>query len=245
MRNYESISNLRNNKDIIVISLGGSLIVPRHIDWNFLKKFRELLVSEFRKGKKFVIITGGGYAAREYIQAASKVTKMTRDDQDWLGIHATRMNAHLVKTIFRSYAHPRINKDPTTRSDITEHFANGEKIMVASGWKPGRSTDYVATILAKRLGAKTLINLSNIKYVYNKDPNKFPDAKKIEKINWKDFRRIVGNRWDPGLNAPFDPVASRLAQEAGLEVIIAEGKNFKNLKNILNGKKFLGTTICF
>ena len=232
-----------SKNNITIISLGGSLIVPRHIDWQFLRAFRALIVSEIKKGKKFVIITGGGYAAREYIQAASKVTKLTRDDQDWLGIHATRMNAHLIKTIFRAYAHPRINKNPNTKADFSEHFAGGEGIMVAAGWRPGWSTDYVATILAKRLGAKTLINLSNIKYVYTKDPNKFSDATKIEKINWKDFRKIVGNRWDPGANFPFDPVASKLAQEIDLEVIIAEGKNLKNLKNILEGKKFSGTVI--
>jgi len=234
---------MKKGGKVIVISLGGSLIVPHHIDWQFLKKFRQMIISEIKKGKKFVIITGGGYAAREYIQAASKVTKLTRDDQDWLGIHTTRLNAHLVKTIFRQYAHPRINKNPTTTADLTEHFAHGENIMVAAGWHPGNSTDYVATILAKRLGAKIIINLSNIKYVYDKDPNKFKDAKKIKKINWTDFRRIVGNKWDPGLNAPFDPVASRLAQENSLEVAIMDGRDIKNLKNFLDGKKFQGTVI--
>lgn len=229
--------------DIIVISLGGSSIVPKRIDWQFLKKFRELIVSEIKKGKRFAIITGGGYAAREYIQGASKVTKLTRDDQDWLGIHTTRLNAHLLKTIFRAFAHPRINKNPRTKEDLMSHFANGEGIMVAAGWKPGASTDYVATIIAERLGAKKLINLSNIKYACDKDPKKYPDAKIIKEINWKNFRKIVGNRWDPGLNMPFDPVASKLAQENNLEVIIAEGKNLNNLKNILEEKKFQGTVI--
>ena len=234
---------MSNNKNIIVISLGGSLIVPKHIDWQFLKKFRELIISEIKKGKKFVIITGGGYTAREYIQASNKITKLTRDDSDWIGIHATRMNAHLIKTIFRNYAHPRINKNPQTKEDLSMHFSKGEKIMIAAGWRPGWSTDYVAVILAQRLKAEKLINLSNIKYVYNKDPKKYSDAEKIEKINWKDFRKIVGNRWDPGLNAPFDPVASKLAEKIKLEVIIAEGKNLENLKNILADKKFEGTVI--
>ena len=115
--------------------------------------------------------------------------------------------------------------------------------MVAAGWRPGWSTDYVATILAERLGAKTLINLSNIKYVYDKDPNKFKSAKKFDKISWPAFRIIVGNKWDPGLNAPFDPIASQLAQKLGLKVIIAEGKNINNLAKILNNKKFIGTII--
>jgi uridylate kinase len=234
---------MKQGENIIVISLGGSLIVPREIDWQFLKKFRQLIVSEIKDGKKFVFITGGGYTCREYQQAAMKVTKLTKDDRDWLGIHTTRLNAHLIKTIFREYAHPRINKNPNTKADISEHFSHGEKIMVAAGWRPGWSTDYDSVILAKRLGAKVIINLSNIKYVYDKDPNKFEDAEKIERITWPDFRKIVGNKWDPGLNAPFDPVASKLAQENDLEVVIMNGRDTKNLKNFLDGKKFQGTII--
>lgn len=230
-------------KELIVVSLGGSLIVPEEIDWKFLRKFRELIIKQIRKGKKFVIITGGGKTCRKYQRAANKVVQLTKDDRDWIGIHSTRLNAHLVKTIFRKFAHPRINKNPRTKEDLKKHFRGGEKIMVAAGWRPGWSTDFVATILAERLDAKTVINLSNIKYVYDKDPNKFKDAKKIKAISWKDFCKIVGNKWDPGLNAPFDPVASKLAQELGLRVVIAEGNNIKNLEKIFREEKFKGTVI--
>ena len=230
-------------KETIIISLGGSLIVPDDIDWSFLRKFREIIVKEIRKGKKFVIITGGGKTCRKYQQAANKVVNLTKDDRDWLGIHTTRLNAHLVKTIFRNYAHPRINKNPRTKEDLRKHFKQGEGVMIAAGWRPGWSTDYVSTILAERLGAKTVINLSNIKYVYDKDPNKFKDAEKIKEISWKDFRKIVGNKWDPGLNAPFDPVASKNAQELGLKVVVAEGRNIKNLEKIFGKEKFQGTII--
>ena len=231
-------------KEIIIISLGGSLIAPpKGIDWRFLKRFRELIIKQIKAGKRFVIITGGGTTCRQYQQAANKVVNLTKDDSDWLGIHTTRLNAHLIKTIFRVYAHPRINKNPRTKADLNKHFAKGEGIMVAAGWRPGWSTDYVAAILAERLNAKTVINLSNIKYVYDKDPNKFASAKKIIKIAWPDFRKIVGNKWDPGLNAPFDPVASALAEKLGLEVIIAEGRNINNLEKILNKQKFQGTII--
>ena len=229
---------------LYIISLGGSLIVPPGgIDWKFLRKFRELIIKEIKKGKRFVIVAGGGNTARVYQQAAIKTTKLTNDDRDWIGVHATRLNAHLIKTIFRAYAHPRINKNPRTKADLHKHFAKGESIMVAAGWRPGWSTDYVATILAERLSAKTVVNLSNIKYAYDKDPKKYKSAKKIKGISWPNFRKIVGNKWDPGLNAPFDPVASAHAEKLGLEVIIAEGKNINNLEKILNNKKFIGTTI--
>jgi len=231
-------------KNLYIISLGGSLIVPKEgIDFKFLKKFRALIVKEIKKGKKFVIVTGGGNTARVYQDAAGKATRLTRDDKDWLGVHSTRLNAHLIKTIFRTYAHPRINKNPRTKADLSKHFKKGEGIMVAAGWRPGWSTDYVAAILAERLNAKTIINLSNIDYAYTHDPKKYKTAKKIIKTNWKDFRKIVGNKWCPGLNAPFDPVASRHAEKLGLKVIITNGKDINNLKKIFNNKKFKGTTI--
>lgn len=227
----------------IVISLGGSLIVPDEIDWLFLKKFKKLIIGEVKKGKKFIIVTGGGATARRYQKAAKLAERLTRDDSDWIGVHATRLNAHLIKTIFRRFAHPRINKNPQTNEKLENSFADGSSILIAAGWRPGWSTDYVATILAQRLGSKTLINLSNIRYVCDKDPRKFKDAKKIKNISWKNFRSIVGDKWDPGLNVPFDPVASRLGEKIGLKVVIAEGKNIKNLKNILTDKKFQGTVI--
>jgi len=232
------------NKETIIISLGGSLIAPKEgINWKFLKKFRELIIEQIGQGKRFAIITGGGNTSRRYQEAAGKVTKLTADDKDWLGIHATRLNAHLIKTIFRDYAHPRINKNPRTKENLKKHFSQGEGIMVAAGWRPGWSTDYVATILAERLNAKIVINLSNIDYAYTSDPNKDKSAEKIINTDWKFFRKIVGDKWDPGLNSPFDPIASKNAQKLKLEVVIMNGEKIGNLKNFLHGKKFKGTSI--
>lgn len=229
-------------KKTIVISLGGSLIVPDDIDFKFVKNFKNLITGYIKKGYKFIIITGGGKTARKYIEASVRVgnSSVTSDDKDWLGIHATRMNAHFIRTIFRKYAHPRINTNP---HDLEDFYNFKESILVAAGWRPGFSTDYDAVILAKYMDIKKIVNLSNIDYVYNKDPKKFPDAKKIEKISWKDFRKIVGNRWDPGMNAPFDPIASKIAQEEEIEVSIMNGKDLANLENYIEGKKFKGTTI--
>ena len=225
-------------KKIYIISLGGSLIAPEEgVDWQFLKKFRQLILQLIKQGDKFYLIAGGGRTSRNYVAAASKVVKITSEDLDWLGIHATRLNAHLLRTIFRKQAHPQIIKSPTF------HIFSKESVVVASGWKPGWSTDYVATILAQEYDIKTIINLSNVDYVYDKDPRKFSDAKKLEKITWQDFRKIVGDKWDPGLNAPFDPIASQKSEKLGLEVVIMNGKNIDNLKDYFDNKKFKGTII--
>ena len=229
-------------KKTIVISLGGSLIVPDEIDAQFVKNFKKLIITYIKKGYKFVLITGGGKTARKYIDASVQVgnSSVTDDDKDWLGIHATRMNAHFLRTIFRQYAHPRINTNP---HDLEDFYNFKESVLVAAGWRPGFSTDYDAVVLSKYMSIKKIINLSNIDYVYTKDPKKFPDAKKIEKTTWKEFRKIVGNKWTPGLNAPFDPIASKIAQEEGMEVAIMNGKDLINLENYFKGKKFKGTVI--
>lgn len=223
----------------LVISVGGSLVVPNGgIDTDFLRALKKMIVKHVRRGWKFVIVVGGGGTARQYQQAARSIGKLERDDIDWLGIHSTRLNGHLIRTILREVAHPIMMKDPT--APLRKWH---EPVLIAAGWKPGWSTDYVATRFAKRLGAKLVINLSNIDYVYDKDPNKFPDAIAIREIGWKDFRKMVGETWDPGMNVPFDPVASRMASRSGMSVALLNGKNMKNLDDLLNGKVFIGTVI--
>ena len=227
-------------KETIIISLGGSLIVPDEIDFDFLKKFQNLILKYLKKDKRFFIISGGGKTARNYQGAALKIAKITKEDLDWLGIHSTRINAHLLRTIFKNWAYPKIITNPQKAKKTIK-----EKIIIAGGWKPGWSTDFVAVKLAQIYKAKTIINLSNISFVFNKDPKKYKDAKPFEKIIWSNFRKIVGNKWNPGANLPFDPIASKLAEKLKLKVIILKGTDFKNLNNFLNKKKFQGTTISF
>jgi uridylate kinase len=223
-------------KEIIVISLGGSLIVPAEIDHRFLKNFRKLILAQIRQGKKFILICGGGKTARNYQAAAKKISPLNDNDIDWLGIHATRLNAHLLRSIFVKVAHKTIIK-PLDKIDFKE------SVLIAAGWKPGNSTDYCAVLLAEKYKAKKILNLSNIDYVFNRDPRKDKNAKPLEKTSWRDFRRLIPKKWSPGLNSPFDPVASRAAQNSGLEVAIINGRNFKSIGDYLAGKKFKGTMI--
>lgn len=228
-------------KKLCIISLGGSLIVPGEIDWVYLKELKKLLTLYVDNGWKFILIAGGGRTARNYQDAAYGVDEtLTDEDRDWLGIHSTRLNAQLLRTIFRDYAYPRINTNP---HDLEDFSYCKESIIIAAGYRPGCSTDYDAVLLAKYLDITSLVNLSNIDYVYTKDPKKYKDAEKVEKISWKDFRNIVGNTWSPGLNAPFDPVASKLAEEINLEVAIMNGKDLKNFQNYLDGNIYEGTRV--
>lgn len=222
----------------IVMSIGGSLVVPNGgPDATFLKKFDDLISREVKKGRKFVLVVGGGKTARHYIEAASKVHHVEPEDLDWLGIHATRLNGHLLRTIFRKFAHPVVISNPMR----TPKKWQG-KILVAAGWKPGWSTDYVAARIAKRLGAKTIVNASNIDHVYTGDPRTDESAKPIKEITWTDYRKMVGDKWDPGLSAPFDPIASKFCHRNKLSVVIVSG-DVENIGRVITERPYKGTDI--
>ena len=230
-----------NHKQKLVISVGGSLIVPNGgINIDFLQKFNTFIREQLAATNgQFFLVAGGGTTAKHYIEAGQEVVghTLSPDDLDWLGVHASRMNAHLIRTIFRDLAHPKVLKHYEIIFKVTEPIA------VAAGWKPGWSTDYCAVLLCQDYAVSTVINLSNIDQAYDRDPNKFSDAKPIDKISWPDFRKIVGDEWTPGLNAPFDPVAAKKAEELKIKTIVLNGEDLDNLARCLNNQPFIGTVI--
>ena len=224
-----------------VLSVGGSIVVPDVPDTAFLNDFSEMVREWLAEdeSRKLILVVGGGAPARVYQNAYRAVGGNAKDDNqaDWIGIMATRLNAQLLKAIFADLCDQDVVYDPTTAKDFTG------RILVAAGWKPGFSTDTDAVLLAEKFGAKTVVNLSNIEKVYTDDPRKNPDAKPLDTISWADFRKMVGDEWQPGKNCPFDPIASKKASENGMTVICAGGKNIPNIRCILDDKPFIGTQI--
>jgi uridylate kinase len=223
-----------------VISLGGSLIAPDKVDRDFIKRFYSLIsryINEDLK-RKIILVCGGGRLAREYQEAYREITgKSTPQAEDWIGITATKLNAELLKHIFARYCQ---NNVIDNLSIIPEFFG---RILIASGWKPGFSTDYDAVLLAEHFSAREVINLSDIPKLYTADPKINPDATPLDRVSWDEFKKIAGGAWIPGKNIPFDPVASEKAAELGLRVIVASGKNIENTGKILNNESFEGTVI--
>lgn len=223
----------------VIISVGGSLIVPDQIDTAFLSSFKELIETEIRDGWRFIVIAGGGKTARRYQEAVRAVGELTSEDIDWIGIHATRLNGHLLRTVFRGIAHPTMVTNPDDILDMPKDTP----LIIAAGYRPGSSTDLRAVQIAERRHATKLINLSNIDYVYSADPKTDPSAQPIENISWADFRKMIPAEWDPGLSSPFDPVAARTAEAYGLEVAIMNGTKLEELAKYLRNEPFAGTRI--
>jgi uridylate kinase len=221
-----------------IISVGGSIIPKEGFDIVFLQKFRELILKHVKDGMRFVLIAGGGTTARTYQEAARSIRHMTHTELDWLGIAGTILNARFLQTVFGDAAASDIVVNPTKK------VSTRKSIIIASGWKPGCSTDMDAVLLAKQFKAADMINLSNIEQVYDADPRVDKNAKAIESIDWKTFRKdIVGDTWEPGKNVPFDPIASKLAQKLKLTVSMVKGTDLAQVENALLGRPFFGTVI--
>ena len=224
-------------KNTIVLSLGGSLIVPDEVDITYLGMLKKFVVGWVKRGKRFFIVTGGGKICRTYQQAAKDLGVDNKTTLDEIGIRVTKVNAELVKSVFGNLAYAR------TVDNYSNMPRTGAKVILAPGWNPGCSTDYDAVYAAQKLGVKRVINLSNIDYLFDKDPNTYLDAKPLKTVTFGDLLKITGTVWRPGANTPFDPKASQLAQKNGIEVVIANGKDLSNLENVIAGKPFVGTTV--
>ncbi|MBI2665888.1 UMP kinase [Candidatus Woesearchaeota archaeon] len=224
-----------------VISLGGSIINSGRIDLEFLKGFRELVL-KYTHNNRLIVVCGGGKPARDYQEALDQFAVSTNinisnQEKDWVGIMATRLNAELLRCIFLKEAHLQVIYNPNLK------IISDKKLIIAAGYEPGCSTDYDAVLLARQFMADKVINASNIDYVYDSDPKKFKDAKPFKKLTWKEYKALVGGKFVPGMHAPFDPVASKLAEKENMKVIILNGSNLANLEKALLGKEFKGTVI--
>ena len=220
--------------ETVILSLGGSIVAPDGIAIDYIEQFVKLISKH--KNKRFIVVVGGGKPARMY-QSAAKQFHANNTDLDWIGVRATQLNAELLRAAFGKEAHSEVINDPSKK------LTTKKRVIIASGWKPGWSTDYDAILFAKQTKTKFVINMSNIDCVYDKDPNKFIAAKQYSTMSWNELLKLTGTKWDPGANAPFDPIAAKEAKKIKIEVVVCNGRNLENVDAIIQRKSFVGTTI--
>jgi uridylate kinase len=235
MINLNAIFHMSKYK---IISVGGSIIIPPEgFNIEFLKKFRELILKRVALGEKFILVIGGGSTCRKYQQAAKELADVSSIDLDWLGIYATHFNAKFAGLLFNGFAEQELIINPTKK------IKSKKSIFIAGGWKPGCSTDYDAVLLAKTYGAKELINASNINYIYTTDPKKDANANPLPRLTWNEMQKIVGDKWNPGANLPFDSKAVKEAKKLKLKVSFVKGTDLVEFEKVLNMEDFAGTVV--
>jgi len=224
-------------KKTIVISLGGSQIIPNEINYSYLKKFKEIILKNESK-YKFIIVCGGGSLARKYIEAIKK-EKENELFQSFAGINATRANARFVSYFF-GY-NPKYGI-PSEISTLKKYFKKRNIVICgALEYKPDQTSDSTAATIADKFKAQ-FVNLTDVNGLYTKDPKKFKNAKFISNISWKDFNGLVQKiKFKPGQHFVLDQNASKIIMKKEIPTYLI--KNLNEFENFLKNKKFIGTTI--
>ncbi len=226
-------------KKIIVLSLGGSLIVPDKIDYKFLEKFKKILIKNSKK-YRFAVVCGGGAVARNYISAL-KAEGKKEHELALAGIRATRMNSEFMMQLFgKEYSNESLPKDmKQVSNDLKKKPVS---FCGALRYASEETSDGTAAKLANYLKSD-FINLTNVQGLYTEDPRKNKKAKFIRYESWEKFeKRALSIAFHAGQHFVLDQQAARLIKKHRIKTYIL-GRNLKNLDNLLRDKKFTGTTI--
>ena len=229
---------MAKKEKIVVISLGGSLIVPHHVDWKYVKYFCSY-VEKLSWTYKTVIVCGGGSLAREYITALQHETHKVKV-LSYIGIGATKLNARLVSGFLED-----VSVVAETMDDVVSQL-NKQRIVVcgALGFKPNMTSDGTAAEVAAYVGADAFVNLTNVSGLFSRDPHKFKSAKLIPFISFAAFLRHAREiAYTPGQHFVLDQQAARIILRERIRTFILDGHDVKNLELCLLGKSFVGTVI--
>jgi uridylate kinase len=225
-------------KKTVIISLGGSLIVPEKINPKFLIQFIKTLRKHYSK-HKFVVVCGGGAIARKYISTLKAENKPKKELAD-AGIRATRMNAQFIMQMFtRKEANDSL---PLNMKQVKSSLEKNSVVVCgALRFAPNSTSDSTAAKLASYLKTE-FINMTNVSGLYNKDPTKHKDAKLIPFVSWEDFQtRASKIKFHAGQHFVLDQNASRIIKKHEIKTYLI-GSN-KELTSVLKGKKIQGTVI--
>ncbi|MEM0493158.1 MAG: UMP kinase [Candidatus Thermoplasmatota archaeon] len=219
----------------IVLSLGGSVILAQDHKPCFLRELSRL-IKDISKTYRLFVVTGGGRLARDIIELGRR-NGLNEERLDTLGIDITRVNAKLLLYLLDSL-------NPIIPTSIEEASRVDKRIVVMGGTTPGHSTDLVSAELAEKTKASRFVNATNVDGIYDKDPNRYKDAKMIKKINVDELIERYGVGWrTAGAHAVIDPPSLQVIKRARIPTFIVNGKRLDQLEKAMKGLPFEGTII--
>ncbi len=223
----------------VVVSIGGSILLRDDHDADYLGKLAELLRSAGRSGP-VAVTTGGGRTARQYIRLGRELG-LTEVELDELGIEVTRLHARLLAG---RIGPPCPARPPVTVAEAVHELHRASPVILG-GTEPGHTTDGVAALLAVRLRAARLVNATDVDGVYDRDPRRYPEARRIERMRWPEFRSLVaaGTSAEAGQNFLFDRLGAEMLARAGIPLAIVRGRDLPNLRAAIEGRPFDGSRI--
>jgi uridylate kinase len=230
----------------IVVKLGGSLISTSDqnlIDFEYLDNLKKIIIEYSQKyNYQFALVVGGGFICRKYQNLFPAGKKISDVSLDWVGIATINLNAEMMRSYFEDIAEDWVLRYKEYFSIKKLEFS--KVVMVCAANEPGHSSDLDVVNAANLIGSKEVFRLTDIDGIYNKDPDKFPDAKRIETLTWKEYFSVLGiTEFTPGGHYPIDPIAAREAEKSDILFKVMDGKDLDNFRKALDKEEFEGTIV--
>ena len=222
---------------LVVIRIGGSVIAsPTNLQ--LITKYAKLLKKLRKDGHRIVTVVGGGTLARQLIKIGNELG-LSEEAQDWLAIHVSRLYAVLFTLKLGQNGKKGI---PTSVSEAVKAL-NKNGIVVMGGLMPGMTTDTVAAQLAQRTKAKLLVKVTDQEGIFDRDPRKHEDARKLDKLTYSSLTKLLEqNRHRAGIHQILDPVAVKILQKTHVKTIVVNGYRPQNIQKAIEGE-IVGTVV--
>ena len=190
-------------------------------------------------GVQVAIVVGGG----NFWRGRSSDT-MDRARADHIGMLATAMNALAVSDVLESMGCDvrvqtaitmRQVAEPYIRGKAVSHLEKGRIVIMGCGTgNPFFSTDTAAALRAVEIKADVLLKATLVDGVYDKDPHKYPDAKKYEKLT---FTQVIGEEL-----AVMDSTAAAMCRDNNMKMLVFDLSDPENIYGACMGEN-IGTFI--
>jgi len=225
------------SQDKVVISIGGSILIPDEDDAVYIGRLAKML-REAAQHVQLAVVCGGGKIAR-YYATTGRALGGSEEQLDLLGIGATRLNASLLALALGDVSSTVI---PLTAEAAAAQAAPGH-IVVMGGTAPGHTTDAVATMLARALHADRVVNATSVDAVYSADPRTHPEAVRYNRLTIRQLGELVYKDHGAGKSSVFDPLGVQIAEQERIDIQMVDGRNLTELKNAVLNQPFHGTYI--
>jgi uridylate kinase len=221
----------------VIVRVGGS-VVGSPLNASMINRYVTLLKDLRNQGHEVAAVVGGGSLAREFIKVAAYLG-LEEEQRDWAAIHVSRLFAQLFVL---GLGDAGCGTVPVSLDEAEACLKKG-KVVVLGGLRPGMTTDTVAALIGERVKADLLVKGSNVDGIYTKDPRKYSDAKKVDKLRFEELAHLFDEKQHKaGINQIIDPEAVRILSKIKLRTIVVDGYDTANLVFAVEGRH-VGTVI--
>jgi uridylate kinase len=228
----------------VLLKISGEALLGKDQTYGINPEVLRVVAAEIAEtanlGVQIAVVVGGGNIWRGAQQAGG----MDRASADYVGMLATVMNAvSLQSAIEKNGVTTRVQTaipisqlaEPYIRRRAIRHLEKDRVVIFGAGTgNPYFTTDTAAALRAMEINADVLLMAKNIDGVYDKDPKKFPDARRYSHVTFNDaLKRDL---------RVMDATAFALCRDNDLEIAVFELAQPGNIRRVVCGES-IGTIV--